>query len=153
MGTGKDLQPFVNPPCWEISPADLTRFFRELSAFAPAGSVLCLEGGDAPDVEDYLEGRPTAIKNQTNPGFLKMRPKIFFMPITSENVRDLADLTEVHAEPEVCSNLQVYDDEKIILSWHDLPFDSLFVVSTIDEAAVRKFSEALGCEYVFLAAG
>ncbi len=151
MSTSIELPPWIDPPCWEVSPPDLSGFICELSAFVPAGSVLCLEGGDAADVEQYLQARPGPIENETNQGFLKMRPKVFFMPITRENLRGLGDLTEVHAEMEVCSNLRVYDGEKIILSWHDLPSDPIYVTSAIDEAALRKFCEALGCEYLFRA--
>jgi hypothetical protein len=144
-----ELPQYVEPPCWELSPADLTRFICELSTFVPAGSVLCLEGADAADVERYLEARPGPWENETNQGFLKMRPKVFFMPITRENLHGLGALTERHAEPEVCNSLCVYDGEKIILSWHDVPSDPIYVESAIDEAAVRKLSDALGGEYLF----
>src|SRR3990172_378340 len=137
MPADRELQPWIDPPCWEMSPPDLTRFISELLSFAPAGSVLCLEGANATDVEGYLEARPSAIKNETDEGFLKMREKVFFMPITSRNLRGLADLTEVHAEPEVCSNLRVYDGKRIILSWHDLPSDPIYVTKAIDEAALN----------------
>ena len=149
MSTRIELPPWVEPPCWEVSPPDFTEFICELSAFVPAGSVLRLEGVYAADVEQYLQARPGPIENEINQGFLKMRPKVFFMPITRENLRGLGDLTEAHAEMEVCSNLQVYYGERIILSWHDLPSDPIYVASAIDEAALRKFCEALGCEYLF----
>jgi hypothetical protein len=151
MSNSIELPPWVDPPRWEVSPPDLTKFIGELSAFVRAGSVLCLEGGDAADVEHYLQARPGPIENKTNQGFLKMRPKVFFMPITPENLRGLGELTEVHAEPEVCDNLRVYDGEKISLSWHDLPSDPIYVASSVDEAALRKFCEALGCGYLFRA--
>ena len=151
MRTGSTLPSQVGPPCWEISPPDLTDFISKVGAFVAEESVLCLEGGNAADVECYLQAMPGPIDNETNQGFLKMRPKVFFMPITRENLRGLGNLTEVHAEGEVCDNLRVYDGEEIILSWHDLPSDPIYVASAIDEAALRKFCEALGCEYLFRA--
>jgi len=151
MRIGSTLLSQVDPPCWEISPPDLTDFISQLGAFVAEESVLCLEGGNAADVERYLQARPGPIENETNQGFLKMRPKVFFMPITRENLRGLGNLTEVHAEGEVCDNLRVYDGEEIILSWHDLRSDPIYVASAIDEAALRKFCEALGCEYLFRA--
>jgi hypothetical protein len=66
-----------------------------------------------------------------------MRPKVYFMRITEENLQGLASLSTAHAEPEVCSHLRVYRDETIILSWHDLPGDAFYVASTINEAALR----------------
>ena len=109
MQTGIKLPPWIDPPCWEVSPPDFTRFMGELSSFAPVGSVLCLEGGGAVDVERYLEARPGPIENETSQGFLKMRSKVFYMPITPENLRGLRSLTERHAEPEICSSLCVYE--------------------------------------------
>jgi hypothetical protein len=149
MRTKIDLPQFVNPPCWEVTPPDLSRFFEALHAFVPAGSVLCLEEVEVSDVECYLTARPGPWQNETNQGFLKMRPKVFFMPVTAENLRGLASLSSEHAEPEVCSHLRVYHDEAIILSWHDLPSDPFYVTSEIDEAALRSFCLALGCKYMF----
>ena len=148
MRTSKGLPTQVNPPCWEISPCDLTEFISQLGTFAAAESVLCLEGGNAADVERYLQARPGPIENETKQGFLKMRPKAFFIPITRENLRGLGDLTKIHAEPEVCDHLRVYDGETIILSWHDLPSDPIYVASSVDEATLRRFCEALGCRYL-----
>ena len=151
MHTSSTLPPQVEPPCWEISPPDLTEFISQLGSFVSPESVLCLEGGNAADVERYLQARPGPIENEIDQGFLKMRSKVFFMPVTRENLRGLRDLTEVHAEPEVCDHLRVYEGEKIILSWHDLPFDPIYVASEIDEAALGKFCKALGCGYLFRA--
>jgi hypothetical protein len=76
-----------------------------------------------------------------------MRPKVFYMPVTEENLQGFATLSERYAEPEVCSHLRVYRNGKIILSWHDLPSDPFYVASEIDEVALRKFCGALGCGY------
>jgi len=149
MRTKINLPQLVEPPCWEVTPPDLSRFFEELHAFVPSGSVLCLEEVSALDVERYLTARPGPWKNETNQGFLKTRPKVFFMPVTAENLRGIASLSSEHAEPEVCSHLRVYHDETIILSWHDLPTDPFYVTSAIDEATLRSFCHALGCKYVF----
>ncbi len=77
-----------------------------------------------------------------------MRPKIFYMPITKENLQGLAALSERYAEPEVSSHLRVYSNGKILLSWHDLPSDPFYVANEIDEAVLKKFCSILGCEYV-----
>ena len=151
MRTGPNLPQFVDAPCWEVTPPDLTKFLEELDAFVPSGSVLCVEGTGTPDIERYLEARPGPFENETNQGFLKMRPKVYFMPITAKNLQGLASLSTAHAELEVCSHLRVYRDETIILSWHDLPSDPFYVASTINEAALRKFCGTLGCQYVFAA--
>lgn len=111
MRTGPNLPQLVDAPCWEVTPPDLTKFLEELYAFVPAGSVLCLEGTEAPDIERYLKARPGPFENETNQGFLKMRPKVYFIPITAENLQGVASLSTAHAEPEVCSHLPVYREK------------------------------------------
>jgi hypothetical protein len=143
-----ELPEFVNPPCWEASPPDFSEFLQHLPAFAPGGSILCLEGVTAPDLEAYLLERPAAYENKTNQGFLGLQPKIFYMTITEEDLRGFAALTERYAEPEVCAHLRVYRDDRIILSWQDLPSDPIYVAKEFGEVVLKEFCERLGCEYV-----
>ena len=135
-----------------MSAPDLTHFIAELGEFGDSGYVLNLDGVIAADVENYLRARPGPIENRTDQGFLKMRSKEFFMPITGENAQGLARLSENHADPEVCSHLRVYQGNRLILSWHDVPFDPVYFGSEVAEARVRKLSASLGCRYVFVPA-
>lgn len=146
------LQLIVEPPCWEMSAPDLTHFIAELGEFGHSGYVLCLEGVIAGEVETYLRARPSTIENRTDQGLLKMRSKMFFMPITGESAQGLARLSEHLADPEVCDHLRVYDGNRLILSWHDVPFDPVYFGSEVAEARVKRFSASLGCRYVFVPA-
>ena len=149
-----DLPEIVKPPCWEVGPPSFQRFLCELPGFAPSGSVLCVEDVDTSEIQQYLSARLGPFENETNKGFLKLRPKIYFMPISEENLKGLARLSERYSEPEVCSHLRIYHGEEIVLSWHDLPFDPFYVAGGIDETAVRRFGEVLGCDHlVYLTAG
>ena len=139
----------IEPPCWQLQPSDLSAFIAEIGVLSPTGAVLCLEGVIAEQVERYLQARPSRLQHETNQGFLSMRPKLYFMPINAENLRGLATLSENHAEPEVCDSLRVYDDETLILSWHDVPDDPIYVASTIDARAVSEFCKRVDCEYAF----
>lgn len=143
-----ELPEYVDPPCWKVSFVDFSEFLRHLPNLAPSNFILCLEGVDVPDIESYLQKQLAIYENETNQGFLKMRPKVFYMLITEENLQGLASLSERYAEPEVCSHLRVYRNDKIILFWHDVPSDPFYVASEIDEATLRKFCGALGCENV-----
>ena len=146
MKPGLELPQIVVPPCWEVSPPTFSNFLHHLPVFAP-NSILCLEGVSAPDLEAYLLERPTAYENETKQGFLALRPKIFYMPITGKNLRGFADLAERYAEPEVCDHLRVYRGNRIILSWHDLPSDPIYVVNEYDEDVLRKFCKLCECEF------
>lgn len=105
---------------------------------------MCFESVIAPEIENYLQNHPTSYENETNQGFLKMRPKIFYMAITEENLQNFALLIEKYAEPEVCSHLRVYRNDKIILSWHDLPSDPFYVSEEIDESVLKNFCSSFG---------
>ena len=135
-----------------MSAPDLSHFIAELGEFGQTGYVLCLEGVIAADVETYMSIRPSTIENRTDQGFLKMRSKEFFMPITAESAHGLAKLSEEHAEAEVCDHLRVYEGNKLILSWHDVPFDPVYFGSEVAEERIRRFSTSLGCQYVFVPA-
>ena len=148
MKTETELPAHIEPPCWRVSPTDFSDFLRHLPVPAPPDSILCLEGGDAPEIEAYLTQRPAAYENETDQGFLKLRPKRFYVPVTEENLRGLATLSGGYAEPDVCNALSVYSGGRIILSWHDLPGDPIYIAAEIDEAVVRQFCAMLGCEYV-----
>lgn len=150
--TTPPLQLIVEPPCWEMSAPNLTHFIAELRGLGDSGYVLCLDGVIAADVETYLRARPSAIENRIDQGFLKMRPKVYFMPITGESAQGLARLSESHADPEVCDHLRVYEGNRLILSWHDVPFDPVYFASEVAEARVRRLGASLGCRYVFVPA-
>lgn len=147
MRVGTELPYYVEPPCWRVSPPDLSDFLRHLSAFTPPDAILCLEHGGAHEVEAYLQARPAVYENETDQGFLKMRPKVFYTPATADNLRGLAALSEGYAEPEVGNSLRVYYGGRIILSWDDLPHDPIYIAKEMDEAAVGRFCELLGSEY------
>jgi hypothetical protein len=147
MKANNKLPEFVDPPCWRVSPPDFYEFLRHLPGFAPNGSVLCLEGVSDRDIEAYLLERPAAHENRTDQGFWKLRPKIFYTPITEENLRGFAAVSERYAEPEICDHVCVYLGDRIVLSWHDLPFDPLYVAQETDEGALQRFCKALGCDY------
>ncbi len=148
MKSETKLPEIVEPPCWKVSPVDLSDFFRQLSKLVPDNSVLCLEGVDTPEIEAYLQNHPASYENETNQGFLKMRAKIFYMTITEEFLQNFAFLTEKYAEPEICSHLRVYRNDKIILSWHDLPSDPFYVSEEVDESVLKNFCSSFGCGYV-----
>ena len=141
-----ELPQIVAPPCWEVSPPGFSEFLQHLAAFAP-NSTLCLEGVSAPDLEAYLLERPATYENETKQGFLELRPKIFYMPITEKNLRGFAALADKYAEPEVCDHLRVYRDNRIILSWHDLPYDPIYLVKEYDEDVLKEFCKTCDLEF------
>jgi hypothetical protein len=95
-----------------------------------------------------LMERPATYENKLDQGFLKLRPKVLYMPITEENLAGFAGLSEMYAEPEVCSHLRVYRADRLVLSWHDLPSDPFYVAGDIDQGAISSFCKILGSKYI-----
>jgi len=118
----------------------------------PDGSILCLESVDASDVEEYLAARPAIYDNETDQGWFKLRPKVFYMPITLANLSGLSELCERHNELEVANSLSVYLYDQIVLSWHDLPGDPIYVSSQFDEGKLRELGDVLDCQSLSYAA-
>ena len=134
--------------CWRISKVpDFPTFLRNLPSLVPSGSVLCLEGTGAEDIEGYLSQRPAIYPNEVTQGFLSMRAKTYFMPVTLENLHGLAELAEHHAEPEICDHLRVYFNDKAVLAWHDISDDPLDIGDQIDESRIRAFTDELDTTY------
>ncbi len=148
MKTNLALPTMVESPCWRVSPADLSAFFYYLPTLDLGGSVLCLEDPVLPEIGELLLERPATYENETDCGFLNMRPKIFYTPVTEDTCHTLAAFSQNHAEPEVCSHLRVYRCDKIILSWHDIPVDPFYVAAEISENRLRQFCAALGSAFV-----
>lgn len=134
---------------WMVSPPKkLSEFLRHLPSLVPNDSILCLEGVIDSDIETFLKQRTAKYENETKQGFLKLNSKIFYMPITEENLHSFALLSERFAEPEICDHLRVYHNDRVILSWYDLPHDPLNLTNDIDETTLEKFCEILDCSYI-----
>ena len=145
-----ELKREIEEPTWWIisPPKDFSEFLRTLPLLVPNDSILCLEGVIDSDIEAFLEQRPAKYENEINQGFLKLHSKIYYMPVTEVNLEQFAELSERYAEPEIYDALRVYKQDKVILSWYDLPFDSFEVANEIDETVLSKFCEILGCTYI-----
>lgn len=144
MNVKTELLEIVEPPCWKVSSVDLSEFLRQLPKLVPHNSILYLQGVISLEIESYLQNHPAIYKNETDQGFLKMRSKIFYIPITEDNLENFALLTENYAEPEVCDHLRVYWSDKIILSWHDLPSDPFYVSKEVSESILKIFCSYFG---------
>ena len=76
-----------------------------------------------------------------------MRAKTYYTPLTVETARALGELAENHAEPEVCSHLRVYSEDRALLAWHDVVNDPVYLDGTVDEERVFAFCHKLGTTF------
>jgi len=148
-----EIPAFVAEPCWKIlPPIDLADFFQHLPKLAAENSILSIEASSVvSEIESYLSERPGEKPNENSHGVIFRTPKIFYMPITEENLAGLAVLSERYAEPEGCDHVLVFDGGKIILNWYDVPADPIYVAEEISEGKVKNLCESLKdkCAYVF----
>jgi len=123
-------------------------FFRILPDIMPSGSILYLESTCiAPDVQTYLHTRQAGTTYKIARATKWPKPKYFHIPITSENLAKLAELSENHAGPEICDHLHVYKNDRMLLQWYDA-FDDPFVLSKdIPESKIKVLCDNLGCQY------
>ena len=69
------------------------------------------------------------------------------MPATSENLLELADISEHCAEPEVAIHFHVYKDDQVLLQWYDAFADPIYVSKEISEDRIKAFCEKLELKY------
>jgi hypothetical protein len=137
--------------CWEVPKGkriDSTAFFRGLASAMPTGAILCLEGTSiAKEVKALLEAHKVEEICKVHLGTSWPRPAVYHVPCAEPVLSTLAELTEKHAEPEICDHLHVYKDGLVLLSWYDAFLIPLYISKAVQENDVKAFCEILGRSY------
>ncbi len=124
---------------------DLYRLLRAIDEAMPKDAVLYLEASAiAPDVASFLESRPAQDRREIKANTLWPKPKVFHIPLTGDNLAQLRNLAEKHAEPEVADHLVVYRGEDVLLWAHDAGYGYVNVASDLSESIVEVLRDALG---------
>jgi hypothetical protein len=129
-------------PRWEVSGRhiDQAEFFRALSDLVPDGSILFLEGGaHPPPVKRFLEQHAVPPEAKVALGTLWPRSTVFHVRATASSLRQLGDLAEQCAAPELCSHLQVYNADRVLLEWHDAFSDPFYVSQRVPLERLTAF--------------
>ena len=141
--------PQVGAPRWALTQVELDAFLRNVGEILAGKAVFRLESGGQPQVESFMAGQPSDYCNEPAKGLLGFfdTPAVLYMPATKENLARLADLSEKYAEPEFGNALAIYVDEQLILSWHDLPDDPVYVSTVVPESDISTFCRLVDCSY------
>ena len=124
---------------------DFYKLLRAIDETMPKDAVLYLEGTSiAPDVASFLESRPAPDQREITANTLWPKPKTFHIPLTGDNVAQLRNLAEKHAEPEVADHLVVYRGEVVLLWAHDAGDGYVRISRDLSESIVKALREALG---------
>ena len=136
-------------PQWKVSATkNLSSLMRALAKLIPEGSTLYLEGGTpGKELLRFFEERSVPERSHIAMGTIWPWPRVFHLPATHENLLQLADLAERSALPEVAIHLHVYQDDRVLLQWHDAFFDPFYISKEIPEDKVRTFCDGLSIQY------
>jgi hypothetical protein len=130
-------------PHWLISGVSgFGGFFGALTQLVPPGSSLRIEGNPYPDVEEGL--RPWLTDPSRKTGRFWRTLAKYVLPVTTDNMAELARMAARHAEPEVADHFQVLYEDEPILHWYDAPSDPIYVSDSLDEAKIAMFAQAIG---------
>jgi hypothetical protein len=136
--------------CWEIGKGkkNCRLFFRELPKLFPTGTTLCIEGTSiAHDIKSFLETHRVTEITKVRLGTLWPRPSVYHVPCEEQTLSGLIELSERHAEPEICDHIYVYRGLEVLLEFNDAFSERLYISNKVPEDKVRAFCAALGCSY------
>ena len=135
--------------CWSIDPtADGARFYRALSILTRPGAVLYVEDTCESEVASVLRAHQVQNPTPVALGTVLPRPNRYHVAATPENLRGLAVLIEAHRMPLPAIHTHLYHDQEVLLEWYDaFTDDPIYVAATVPEGDVRRFAEALHCQY------
>jgi hypothetical protein len=118
---------------------------RALGDLLPDSSVLYFEGGSpGSKLLDFFTAHAIEEQIHVAVGILWPRPVYFHIPATPNNLLDLAELAESHAEPELAVHFHAYQNGRILLEWHDAFSQPMLIDGKISEKQVRRFAAVLG---------
>jgi hypothetical protein len=140
----------IDVPFWEvdgIQGESFPDFIRALPDLFPPGAILYLEDTSSPKVIDFLSERATKEISKVAIGTIWPKPRFFHVPVTNENMTELAKLAESCATPEVCIHLHVYRNGRVLLGWQDAFTQPLRISADTPEERLRSFCVQLNCQY------
>ena len=126
---------------------DPVEFLVELAKVLPPGQTLYVEGTRSPLISAYLLDRPAQEPLAIAAGTIWPRPDFHHMPLTEDNMADLAELMNQAAAPEVGDHIHAYRGTTAFLVWYDYPDSTPFVRRDVPETDIERLCRALGAEY------
>lgn len=134
---------------WELTAKrfDCTKILRQIPTFIPAATAIFVEGTTiANDVTAFYranlqEGEYLPAKGTIWPASSRFRCHFSLQFFTG-----LADLSERHAEPELCDHLLIYRGDVSLLTWYDAFSGPILLATELPESLINDFATVLGLE-------
>jgi len=125
-------------------PPDGARFLRALPVLLPPTAMLYCEGTTDPHVARWLERqaiRPAPARIAL--GTLWPKPDCYHVPLRKELIDELAALVETHGVALPSIHVHAYDDQVVLVQWHDaFLHDPVFVSRSVPADRVEAFVAA-----------
>ena len=141
-------------PKWEVSNCnDLYKFLRTVVDIIPDGSTFCFDGicPDYDDIKVFLEERKATEPSEEMKEKYHWQDKYCrYILFDKKNAYDLAEIMEHHAKPELADHIHIYKENIILLQWHHIIDDPLYIDIVIDEIKIKKFCEKMSLEYKYV---
>ena len=134
---------------WQLEPvSDGSVFLRALPALRQSSAVLYLEGTTERAVADCLKKCTVEPTVTIAPGTIWPRPDIYHVPMSGDNLEQLACIVDDKGVAFLAFHVHVYTNGEVVLQWHDA-FERipLYVSSTIDENRIKDLAGLLGVGY------
>ncbi len=136
-------------PCWELSgTTDFPRLLEALSGLLPEGCVLYFEGGSpSGELARFLRERAVPERAHVAYGTIWPKPAVFHVPATADTIVPLAELMRSRVYPELAIHFHVYQEQTVLLQWHDVFSQPMGLAGRFSEQQVRVFAGRLGMSY------
>jgi hypothetical protein len=134
---------------WKVTGvSDHSAFFRNLPQILPANAVLVLEGGRHPEgLLAFVRKHEVTAGMEIATGTFWPRQPVHHLSATATVLRELADLTEQCAAPEVCDHLHAYKGGEMLLQWFDAFSEPLYVSKLVSQEQLELLCASLGVQY------
>jgi hypothetical protein len=136
-------------PYWEIKgPRSFMELFQALQDWIPEDTVLYFEGG-SPDavINEFMNEQSIPEKAHIAVGTIWPRPKIFHVPATTMVLVELSRIMEHHAEPELAVHFHVYQDNSVLLEWHDAFSQPMLISNAISQERIARLAQKMGTTF------
>jgi hypothetical protein len=133
-------------PYWEVAGrhVDPAQFLHALETLVPEGSILFLEGGtQPPPLRAFLDRHAALSDVKVALGTAWPRGRVFHVPTAPTILRELAELADKCASPELCDHLHVYSSEGVLPQWYDAFVDPFYVSKRVPPEQFEAFCGAL----------
>jgi len=127
--------------------SDLYKLLLGIDEAMPDDATLYLEGTSiAPEITTFLKSH-ASVSDTTRPiacGTLWPSAKAFHLSLDGNNMSQLRELAEHHAEPEICDHLGVYRGDNLLLWAPDAGDGDVELARSLPGEVLRKLEHSLG---------